>query len=220
MPPPSAMPARKLATITPNAWMLLPRTWLSIRVHNTSWKNATAPASSISGRIQAGAATRRTSALATTRVVVAVARLEYRDARLPRDHARRSKNTSTLIAAAAHTVFRQTRARAAARTRWTARRRPRRRCSSRRAARCAGRCALAPHRVTREQRQRGAHQHGRQCERDEGAQTDRRARWRRACCPAERPARRTSRAAAQSLTSSRAGTSTTALAPMPSSSSA
>src|SRR5688572_8348879 len=46
------MPARKLAIITPNAWMLLPTTCANIRLHNTSWKKATAPANSISGSTQ------------------------------------------------------------------------------------------------------------------------------------------------------------------------
>jgi spermidine synthase len=54
MPPPSAMPVRKLATMTPKAWMLLPTTCASMRVHSTSWKNATAPASSINGSTQPG----------------------------------------------------------------------------------------------------------------------------------------------------------------------
>ncbi len=38
--------------------MLLPTTCASMRVHSTSWKNATAPASSISGSTQPGAGKR------------------------------------------------------------------------------------------------------------------------------------------------------------------
>ena len=34
--------------------MLLPTTCASMRVHSTSWKNATAPASNINGSTQAG----------------------------------------------------------------------------------------------------------------------------------------------------------------------
>ena len=105
--PPSAMPVRKLATITPKAWMLLPTTWPSIRVHSTSCRKVIAPLANISGRTQrpapakravcgagdllAGGGGRRSAAGAGARLAIAAA----------------SRKTSPFSAAAAKIVARR-----------------------------------------------------------------------------------------------------------------